>query len=165
MNPAQMETLLDRLERVADLEAREAARALVGQLLQTQGEALARLVERTRAAPGGAELLAAWAADPLVAGLLLLHGLHPEGLSVRLSKAMTSLTPVAEFIGIQMCLVGIGQTCTVELHAGAEVPLSALDELRGQVESAIVGAAPEVESVRFEVSRRVGLPMLGRAVP
>jgi hypothetical protein len=165
MNPAVVEAILEHLERLPDPEGREAARALVGQLLQAQGEALARLVALVRAAPGGTDLLAAWVDEPKTAALLLLHGLHPDAPVVRVARAIEGVAAMASFVGVEVRPVSIGPTCLIALTAGADVPAHALDELQGQIESAIVAAAPEVEAVRFEVSRRVGLPLVGRAAP
>jgi hypothetical protein len=165
MNAAHLESLLERLERLTDPEARELARTLVAELLRVQGEALARLVELARAAPGGPDLLAAWAGDAQAAGLLLLHGLHPDAPAVRVARAIEGAKEVASFVGVAVRPVRLGRECVLELTAGADVPSSALAELEGQIESAIVAAAPEVASVRFEVSRRLALPLVGRAGP
>lgn len=161
MNPVQIEGLIERLERLSDPEAREAARDLMGQLLQVQGEALARLVELTRAVPGGQGLLASWLDDPKTAGLLLLHGLHPDTPAVRVAKAMESMAAVAEFVGVETRTLRVGSMCVIELNARGDVPAHALKELQEQMESAIVAAAPEVETVRFEVTHRMGLPLVG----
>jgi hypothetical protein len=156
-----MESLLDRLERLGDPAVREDARALVRLLMGLHGEALARMLEITRRS-GQQGLLDAWKADEQVNGLLLLHGLHPDELTSRVRQALAEIAPVAAFLRVEMVVDAVSEEeARLTLNAAPDVPPAALAELRERIEAAILGAAPEVQAVRFEGgARRVGLPLV-----
>jgi hypothetical protein len=80
-NLAALEAILDRLEHLGDPAIREDARAVVTLLLRWHRDALARLVSLAAPTAEGAGLLDSWKRDPLVAALLLLHGLHPDPIA------------------------------------------------------------------------------------
>jgi hypothetical protein len=156
----EMEALLDRLVRLGDPAVREDARALVRLLMGLHGEALARLVEITRRS-GHQDLLDAWKADEQVNGLLLLHGLHPDELTSRVRQALAEIAPVAAFLRVEMVVDAVREEeVRLTLNAAPDVPPAALAELRERIEAAVAGAAPEVQAVRFDGGRRVGLPLL-----
>jgi hypothetical protein len=169
MNPLQalpleqMESLIDELERLGDPAVREQARTLVRLVLRLHGEGLARLVEVTRRSPGGAALLAAWKEDPAIAGLLLLHDVHPDDLAARVQRALDRVAPVASFLGIEVRLLHVGEEkVDCELSVRSEVPRHALAELQSRIESAILEEAPEVQAVAFAggAVRRFSLPLI-----
>ena len=88
---AQIETLLERAETIADASTKELLIETVQSLLEIYGEGLSRMVghiaEQCRGATQ-ADIADAFSGDELVAHLLLLHGLHPAG--------QFSITPVDE---------------------------------------------------------------------
>ena len=92
---ARIEALLDELERLTP-PAASAARELVTLLLELHGAALVRMTGRA-----GEELRASWADDPLVAGVLLLHGLHPVDLETRVRQALQTHGGDVEFLGVE----------------------------------------------------------------
>ena len=103
-----MAPLLERLESLGDPAVREDARALVALLVRLHGESLARLVDITR--EGGQEsLLEAWKKDAQVAGLLLLHGLHPDDLASRVRRALADVAPVAAFLGVEVSATHVSE--------------------------------------------------------
>lgn len=83
----RVEELLRVLEACPDA-ARDAARELVRALLNLHTAALAQVLELS-----DADVIARFAADPLVSGLLLLHGLHPLPADERVRRALKSARP------------------------------------------------------------------------
>lgn len=80
----RLESLVRQAERLPDPAARGQVREVVSGLLELHAVGLGRLVDHVAAAgaPGEA-ILGAWAGDDLVAGMLLLHGLHPVAVAWR----------------------------------------------------------------------------------
>jgi Family of unknown function (DUF5947) len=79
---AQIEALLDELDGAGPAvagRAEELVRAVVG----LHGAGLRRLVELLRGLPDGERIMRLLAADDIVAGLLLLHELHPGDATTR----------------------------------------------------------------------------------
>jgi hypothetical protein len=90
----EIDRLIGAVEQLGDASARETARALVRALLDLHGAALQRWVAQLdRAAVERA------AADPEIAALLVLHGLHPVDLETRVKRALADL-PRAELVEI-----------------------------------------------------------------
>jgi hypothetical protein len=80
------------------------------------------------------EVAAAIAADDLVAGLLLVHGLHPYDVATRISAALAGT-------GSELVEVSPDGVCRVRIPPGHRPP--GLDE-------AIESAAPEVTKITIE---------------
>jgi len=149
----RIEQLLDALGTGGPL-ARQRAEELVRVVVDLYGAGLERLLEI--AGPGLPEsTVDALAADELVSGLLVVHGLHPYALSERVERALESVRPYLRSHGGDVELLGIDegpQGCTVGLrllgHCDGCAGSSAT--LRSAVEGAIETAAPEV--VRIDVA-------------
>src|SRR6185503_14076242 len=106
--------------------ARERAEELVRVVTELYGAGLERLLDILHVAGRlDAEVLAALAADDLVASLLLVHGLHPYDLETRVERALVSL---------RLRLVGAAGGC-----GSASV--------REAVESTVEAAAPDATGV------------------
>ncbi|MGW4892022.1 thioredoxin [Kitasatospora sp. NPDC004240] len=125
----------EALDRLADDGAREAGEQLARALLEFHADGLARLV---RALPPPA--LTALLDDPEVAGLLVLHDLHPEDTATRIARALASLPEPVELLGHDPA------TGTVRLRrtrAGCGCG-------ERDVEAALATHAPEVTAVVLE---------------
>lgn len=132
--------------------ARERAEELVRTVVELYGAGLERVMELAYAA--GAltdELLAALAADELVAGLLLVHGLHPYGVEDRIEKALDDVRPYLGSHGGDVKLLHVTDEGIVRLQllGSCDGCASSAVTLELAVEDAIRAAAPEV--VRIEV--------------
>jgi hypothetical protein len=87
----EIDRLITAIEQLPDAAAREAARAIVREVLELHAGALRQIVA---AAP---DAVGRCAADPVVNAVLLLHGLHPVGLETRVRRA---LQPGEELLSI-----------------------------------------------------------------
>ncbi|MEU6540894.1 hypothetical protein [Streptomyces sp. NPDC047000] len=83
----RVDEVLTRLAERSDPAAGEAAEELVRSLMEFYGAGLARILELLP--PGGpADALLG---DGLVAGLLVLHDLHPEDVTARIARALATV--------------------------------------------------------------------------
>ncbi|WP_455355209.1 hypothetical protein [Streptomyces sp. SYSU K217416] len=90
----RVEEVLDRLTATGDQEVCAAAEELVRVLMDFYGAGLARIVgllDAPAAKRPGSGPLTGLLADELVASLLLLHDLHPEDMTTRISRALDSV--------------------------------------------------------------------------
>src|SRR5262245_38024060 len=104
----RLETLLREAEGFADPAAQAWTRQVVQAVLDLHGAGLGRLVGHLEAAgSAGAEILDACAGDDVVAGLLLLHGLHPLGVEARVRQALDQVRPYLRSHGGDVELLGV----------------------------------------------------------
>jgi Fe-S cluster biogenesis protein NfuA len=162
----RLEALVQQAERLPDPAARSQARELVQALLDLHGVGLARLLEHVAAAgAAGAAILDGCAADEVVSGLLLLHGLHPLGLEERARQAVEQLRPLLGSHGGTAELLGVEDgVVRLRVEAGCGCGSSAA-AVRRAVEEAISATAPDALAVEIEglgeaAEGRVALPML-----
>lgn len=145
-----LEGLIEKLDRLEDPKARKPARELVEVILDLHGVGLARLMSIVARADGGSALMARLVQDDQVRPLLLLHGLHPDGVETRVRRAAERLTPHLGVQGLRLEVVQIANG-TARLRVfpsdGATVKASLLWSLPGEIERAIVEAAPDIDNV------------------
>lgn len=147
---ARVEALLDELGSGPDPAIRGRAEELVGSLVQLYGEALARAVEVIRAAEGE-RLLVRLAEDELVAGLLILHGLHPLSTEARIERALESVRPYLGSHGGNVQLVALRDgVARLRLEGSCHGCPSSQVTMKLAVERAIDDAAPEVVGIEVE---------------
>ncbi|NXY99144.1 hypothetical protein HYE82_33155, partial [Streptomyces sp. BR123] len=138
----RVEEVLDRLAASGDPQACAAAEELVRVLMDFYGAGLARIVERLGAGP-----VARMLGDDLVAGLLALHGLHPDDVDSRIARALESVADPVELIGFDEA------TGTLRLRSAAPATgcgcAGNAEAARRSVEDAVAGLAPEVTAVEL----------------
>ena len=140
----EIEKLVRELESLPDGAAKNAALVLVQLLMDLHGEALARVLELCGSEP----LVRRLAEDELVGSLLLLYGIHPEPVEVRVEAALNRVRPYVHSHGGSVALVGI-EDGMVRLHLAGSCdgcPSSAAT-IKLRIEEAIFEAAPEVQGV------------------
>jgi len=90
--------------------------------------------------------------DKQIRAVLLLHGLHPEEVEVRVRRSIEKLRPqLAERgLGLELLEVGVARArLRLRLSGGQAMPVDAT--LLGQeIEAAIVDAAPELEVIAID---------------
>jgi Fe-S cluster biogenesis protein NfuA len=137
----RIEQALERVEAHPDPEVRETARELVRELLGFHREGLARMMELVE---NGRTV----AADPKIAPLLLLHGLHPDDLGVRVEKALDKVRPYLGSHGGSVELVAIEEgRIRLRLQGSCDGCPSSAETLRHSIEEAILAAAPDAEGI------------------
>ncbi|MEU3467521.1 hypothetical protein ACGFY6_11835 [Streptomyces sp. NPDC048387] len=153
----RVEEILDRLTAAADPATAAAAEELVRVLMDFYAAGLARIVTllqapAARAAQGGP--LSGLLGDELVASLLVLHDVHPENTSARISRALKSV----QGHGVEFELLAFDEaTGTLRLRTtspsggGSGCGCSSTgSSARQAVEDALACFAPEVSRVELE---------------
>jgi Fe-S cluster biogenesis protein NfuA len=125
---------------------------IVQSLLEYHGMGLARMFEPVKqAGAAGQTILAAWANDDVVRGLLLLYSLHPMSLEQRVRQALDQVRPYLRSHGGGVELVGVSDGLVRLRMQGScqSCPSSALT-LKGAVEASVYQYAPDVTEIRVE---------------
>jgi Fe-S cluster biogenesis protein NfuA len=127
--------------------ARERAEELVRTVVELYGAGLERTMEVLHEAGRlDDEALDALAADDLVAGLLLIHGLHPYDVQTRVARALESVRPYLGSHGGDVELVEITDDGVVRLRmtGSCDGCASSAATLELAIDGAVRDAAPEV---------------------
>jgi Fe-S cluster biogenesis protein NfuA len=138
--------LVRELEEIADPKARAAARQVVQTLMDVHGAAIEKILERIfQAGDTGLRVIDELGADPLVAGLLVLYGLHPEDSETRVVKAFEKIAPQLSAQGVASELISIKDNqVRVRVAVGAHSCGSTAAKVRALLEEAVYEAAPDV---------------------
>lgn len=146
----------DRIQTLLDASAgsgtvvRERTEQLAAELTDLYGAALQRIVAMTsESAP---ELVERFAADELVASLMLVHGLHPHGVERRIEDALDSVRPYLGSHGGDVALLGVvdgqdGPVVRLQFAGSCKSCPSSAVTLEFAVEDAVRAAAPEIASI------------------
>jgi Fe-S cluster biogenesis protein NfuA len=166
----QPESSLDHLSETGErIDSLLSALGTAGPVAQQRGEDLVALVTNLYGAglerllevlaDAGrldATALDALAADELVSGLLLVHGLHPYDVTTRVAAALDSVRPYLGSHGGDVELLGIDRAgvVTLRLLGTCDSCPSSTVTLQLAVEGAIQAAAPEVTAIEVEPTAR-----------
>jgi Fe-S cluster biogenesis protein NfuA/nitrite reductase/ring-hydroxylating ferredoxin subunit len=146
----------DRIQILLDASAgsgtvvRERTEQLAGELTELYGAALERMVAiATESSP---ELVGRFAADELVASLMLVHGLHPHGVERRIEDALDSVRPYLGSHGGDVTLLEVadgaeGMTVRLQFAGSCKSCPSSAVTLEFAVEDAVRAAAPEITTI------------------
>ncbi len=149
---AQWRTAGDRIQTLLDASssggaaARERAEQLVREVTDLYGAVLERMMAVASAADPG--LAPRFAADDLVASLLLVHGLHPYDVERRVSDALDSVRPYLGSHGGDVSLLGVDDgVVRLQFQGSCKSCPSSSVTLELAVEDAVRAAAPEISSI------------------
>jgi hypothetical protein len=134
---ARIEALLGELRATSDPTTAARIDELVARLVELYGAGLARIVERLDHAAR-----VRIAKDKLVSSLLVLHGLHPDDVLVRVEEALLRAGAGAA----SLLAIDARGVARVRLEGG---PHDATGGLRDALERAVREAAPEVARVEI----------------
>ena len=129
------------------------AEELVGLLVGLYGDGLSHIVAALHAeGEAGQALLAKLAGDPVVEGLLLLHGLHPLDVDARIQLALDQVRPYlgSHAGGVQYLGVSEQGVARLRLEGTCHGCPSSTVTVRLAIEGAVQDAAPEVTEVVVE---------------
>jgi Fe-S cluster biogenesis protein NfuA/nitrite reductase/ring-hydroxylating ferredoxin subunit len=149
---AQWRTAGERIQTLLDASssggavARERAEQLVREVTDLYGAALARMMDVALAADP--DLADRFAADDLVASLLLVHGLHPYDVERRVSDALDGVRPYLGSHGGDVSLLGVADgVVRLQFQGSCKSCPSSSVTLELAVEDAVRAAAPEIEAI------------------
>jgi hypothetical protein len=156
-DPRQAVNRIEELIRALDTQqgpaARESARELLALVLDLQGIGLAKLMGIVASGEAGAALLSRLVNDKQVEAMLLLHGLHPDDFETRVRRAADRLRPHLGVHGLRLDVVEIARrTVRLRVHGSGATTIEAplLWTLPGEIEDAVVEAAPDVERILID---------------
>lgn len=157
----RVEELLGELRTGDDPTVPERAEELVCLLMELYGTGFRRVLDLIGREPAGSEIVGRLAQDPLVASLLVLHGLHPVPLEKRIAGAVESVRRPHLGNG-QVDLAGVDEEGIVrlELSGGFDSCSSSLAGAKLALEKAVLEACPETIGVVMETDQ----DRLGNAV-
>lgn len=141
----RIEQLLDQLAATGESPARDLAEELLRAVSDLYGSGLARIVEIT--AEVAPEAMSKLIEDDLVSGLLSLHDLHPDDLSVRITTALDSVRPMLGQHGGDVELLGVDEEAGavhLRLLGSCDGCPSSSATLKGAIEVALAQHAPEI---------------------
>jgi len=149
---AQWRSAGDRIQTLLDASAaggavaRERAEQLVREVTDLYGAGLERMLRMAVAA--SPRLAETFAADDLVASLLLVHGLHPHDIERRVSDALDSVRPYLGSHGGDVDLLEIdGDVVRLRFSGSCKSCPSSSVTLELAVEDAVRTAAPEISAI------------------
>lgn len=151
---ARVERLVEQIEQSPDASLREAARAMVRDLLDLHAAALATMLRLFSDRGDSGARLRACLDDDLVRSMLLLHDLHPDTLETRVRQALDAARPYLQSHGGDVELVEVaGGTVRLRMQGSCQGCPSSSATLKHTIEEAIITAAPDVAEIEVE-----GLP-------
>jgi Fe-S cluster biogenesis protein NfuA len=148
-----IEALLQRIEKANDPAMSAMAKDLVQRLMEFHGAGIERMLEIIHNDPAGRDnVIDALGQDPLVRSLLLLYGLHPDGLEARVQEALEKTRPYLKSHGGNVNLIGVDDAGAVSLRLEGSCHgcASSSATLKLAVEEAIYEAAPDVTAIIVE---------------
>jgi Fe-S cluster biogenesis protein NfuA len=163
----RVEALLDELRGRPDPTTRATAEELVKALIELYGGGLERILQIV-IETDAAEVLHGLTTDDLVAGLLILHDLHPLTTDERVREALDEIRPHlgAHQGGVELLGVTADGVVRLRMEGGRRGCPSSRRTVTDAIERAIAEAAPEVSRVEVE-SPPADAPLLqiGRRPP
>ena len=149
----RIEQLLEEIRKMASRPAWQRVDELMRLVVELYGEGLSRIVELMQFEGTVQELRERLLGDQLLASLLVLHGLHPRGVSARVSDALERVRPYLGSHGGDVELVSVDETSgVVKLRLGGSCDgcPSSMVTVKLAVEGAIEELAPEITRVEVE---------------
>lgn len=156
----QIESLVEQLEQSSDASTRNAARSIVQALLDLHAAGFGKLIRFCREnGAAGSALLDTWTSDELVASLLLLHGLHPDGIEARVGRALEQVRPYLQSHGGDVDLLEIRDgTVRLQLNGSCQGCPSSNATMTHMIERAIYESAPDVVAIEVEGAHENSAP-------
>jgi len=150
--------LLEELRGVTSPQAWARVDQLLRVVLELYGRGLERVVEVASEEGSAKDLRARILADPLLTGLLVLHGIHPLDLRTRVERALDSVRASLGAHGGSVELLGIDDNGVARVQLHGSSPL-----LSGAVERALGDAAPDLSGIEMlGAPQSTSLVQLGR---
>jgi len=145
--------IVEQLERTADPNARAMGKELLESVMALHGAALEQILEfASNTGEAGREVIRKCANDELVSSVLLLYGLHPEGLRSRVARSLEKSRTYLESHSATAELLSIGDdgSVSVRLHINAAGCGSSSASVKPTLEAALQDAAPDATSILVE---------------
>jgi hypothetical protein len=140
---------VQELEAIGDPAVRAAAKDLVQLLMEMHGSGLERMLEIIfQSGDAGARTIDELGEDPMVSGLLVLYGLHPEDLQTRVERRLAQIRSRLFKMGAEAELMAVeGSDVRVRVKLEGHACGSTSQNVKVLVEAAVYEAAPDLTSL------------------
>jgi Fe-S cluster biogenesis protein NfuA/nitrite reductase/ring-hydroxylating ferredoxin subunit len=156
----RIERLLEEVRSMASPPAWQRVDELIRLILELYGSGLGRMLEVTAdSGPSGEALIDRFTQDELISSLLVLHGLHPDDFTSRVSKALTRVRPYLGSHGGGVELIEADDATGVvrlRMEGSCEACPSSTLTVKLAVEGALREVAPELSSIEVEGVQNFG---------
>jgi Fe-S cluster biogenesis protein NfuA len=148
-----IEQLVKKLESTADPQVHAAALELMQSVMELHGAGLERMLKFLSRTSDGERITGEMLTDELVAGLLLLHGLHPDDIETRVLRALDKVRPYLQSHGGDVELVRLQDGMLhLRLNGSCGSCSSSSATLKNAVEEAVIESAPDILQIIAEQS-------------
>lgn len=146
----EIERLIREIETITDPELREKVVTLVQSMMAFHAAGIERLMQIIGDdGESSLSMLANLANDNLVGSLLLLYGVHPFSMRVRVEQALDRLRSSSILNGGTVELLGISDGIVRLQVQNQKNCQSSKQALRTAVEEALYEAAPDIAEIQF----------------
>ena len=147
----RIEDLVQRIEFIGDPAVRANVVTLVQSLMDLHQRGFSRIVELLQADESGSRILPSLVSDEVVGGLMVLYGLHPDGLESRVKKAVAKVSAELASTKNSVELMGVDEGIVrIRLTTVSHGCSSHSDEVEKSVRDAVYSEAPDVDQIEIE---------------
>ncbi len=149
----RVDALVRELEEHPDAEAREKALELLRTVLNLYGEVLRRILRIVQSRPPGEQVVGQLIVrqmmeDPAISSALMIHGLYPVELKVRVATALDQVRPYLHSHGGDAQLLEVENgVAKVRLVRPRHDGSSSIVPMRLPIEKALLEAAPDLSGI------------------
>lgn len=136
--------LVEALNGLADMRARETARELLEATLDLHGLAFARIAAKLAASDEGRALYAKFGDDEQIKAVLLLHGLHPKSVEERIRDAIPA---IEDRLGASIQLISVLDGIA---HISIDAKGCDWDQACRATGAALIDAAPDLDDIAID---------------
>ena len=151
----KLQQLVQQAEELHDPVARAIVHECLRGLLAFYGDGLARILQVVQSSgTAGEHVYAQLVEDPVVRGLLLIHGLHPIDLPARLRQAMEKVRPYMESHGGNVELLSLeNDVAKFRLQGACKTCPSSSVTMELALRRAIEEACPDLMGFEVEATK------------
>jgi hypothetical protein len=148
---ARIDDLVQRIEFIGDPAVRANVVTLVQSLMDLHQRGFSRIAELLQSDESGTRMMQALAKDDLVGGLLVLYGLHPDGLENRIKKAVAKVAGELASSKNSVELTGIEDgVVRIRLTTATSGCSSNGSDVERMVREAVYSEAPDIYHIEIE---------------
>jgi len=148
----RIETLIATIENFPDPAVRDTTVELVQAIMELHSAGIERMLDIAwEKGDAGREIIDSFAADELLANLLLLHGLHPLDIETRVTQALDKVRPYLKSHGGNVELLAVDEGVVhLRLQGSCNGCASSAMTLKLAIEEAIHELAPDIAGMEVE---------------
>jgi Fe-S cluster biogenesis protein NfuA len=153
----RLQQLVQQAEQLHDPVARAIVHECLHSLLAFYGDGLARVLQVVQSSgTAGEHVYAELTEDPVVRGLLLIHGLHPLDLPTRLKQALDKVRPYMESHGGNVELLSLeNDVARFRLQGACKTCPSSSVTMELALRRAIEEACPDLMGFEVETGQPI----------